>query len=817
MTDPIDGAGRGTPWWGLGATLAIATIALLRACATFDPFPYWSLDPLQSVTPQTGLSPVWALMLDAMTLACAGIALLGEAAAGRRVHAWMFVLYALGAVGIGAHAWVLRGPSIDDLLTGSAWAASLAGALAMVHAARDPRTARIVAAACLGLVVLLAGKGALQYFLEHAQTLDEFRRNRDAFLASQGMTPGSVAARTFERRLSQPEATGWFGLSNVFASLAAGLGIALLGLTLLARRRVHDPLDRPSEGWTLVLALAACAGLGGVWLSGSKGGLVVTALGVGLIGALAFARGIVRRSPSRSPSSSRARLAGGVIATSLVVLVLLAVVARGVVGERLGELSLWFRWFYMVGAVRIALSHWLWGVGPAGFKEAYMLAKPALSPEEVTSPHSVLLDWWATLGVFGLAWGVLWARWVWGLGRTIASGVIGADEARHAAPASPSSLASGPARMEARLVAIIASIALIISTRLEIVALAPEGAIFRVLGLFGWIGVSLAALALMRTRVGAFAWRAPMALGALMVCLHSQIEVTSIWCNAAPLAMLMVGLGAAPAAGVEREARRSRSVAIVCGMCLIAMASVVAWRGVVPVMRWERGLREASRAVEPLASIRQRLSVIAAAGASARAEDSMGKIATDLGALLNEYPAQSQSEFDRAMGALTARVALEASAHLAAASEVFPSHVPTLEALVRVRLARAAALLAVGDRPGSISECERAWKGADAGPRTSSGLLLRGNTLASRSEIERDPRFLEDALSVWEQAAALDPFGSSVPWRAFVAAQALGHKELAARWARACLQGETNQRLDPLRRLTDEQRRQIEGVLGRGP
>ena len=97
---------------------------------------------------------------------------------------------------------------------------------------------------------------------------------------------------------------------------------------------------------------------------------------------------------------------------------------RGAFGERISELSLLFRWHYLVGAARVIADHpWL-GCGPAWFKDAYMLVKVPINPEEVESPHSLLFDWAATLGVFGLAWAALWLAWLW---RGIAHGARAAD------------------------------------------------------------------------------------------------------------------------------------------------------------------------------------------------------------------------------------------------------------------------------------------------------------------------------------------------------------------------------------------------------
>ncbi len=795
------------------AALSIVAVVLFRATAAFDAFPFWSLDPLQSPGVQTALTPAATLTLDAIVLAFSAIVLLAAWLRRDPIGVAAIALFLLGTVSIAAHAWLLDGASLDDLVTGATWASSLAGGLALFHAARDERTRRIAVSSSVGLVVLLVAKGALQYFVEHRQTLEEFQKHRDAFLASQGMTPGSIAARTFERRLVQPEATGWFGLSNVFASFSAALAVALTGFALRSPWRVSVNGSRRTSRQSLALALGSIAGIVGVVLAGSKGGFAVLALGLALTFVLFAAGrwGELFSSARAAGLSMRLHRAAPFFAPLLVLLTLLAVAARGLIGQRVHELSLLFRWFYMQGATRIALSHPLWGVGPSGFKEAYMLAKPAISPEEVTSPHSVLLDWWATLGIFGLAWVALWISWIVAIGRRI---VEDFEPGSPAGARAEIGNGTSPARHDARLIGIVVAAAAIASTWVERDTLVPGAAIVRILGLFAWLALSLACAGALQAK--ARGTRAAMAIGVLMIAIHSQIEVTSIWANSAPLALLLLGLAGAPA--IDAAPRpRARAIAPIGALTMLIGALGLGALGARPVFLWQRDLRDAARIVAPLADIRQRLGDVAAAGGRTESGDTMGSIATSVGDLLGQFPPQDAAAFDRALETATAARTERAAIVLQRALDRFPAHIPTREALVRLMLARAAALVSLGQREQALAIDESAERLADGAAESSAGLLLRGNTLQARGDLERDPKHLERSLAIWERAALLDPYGISVPWRAFRTARTLGRDEDSRLWARRALAGEQYQRLDPLRRLTDEQRREVEGVLAKPP
>jgi hypothetical protein len=262
----------------------------------------------------------------------------------------------------------------------------------------------------------------------------------------------------------------------------------------------------------------------------------------------------------------------GLLAVALVVSAVGALLLRGILGTRMGELSLLFRWYYVEAATRVFLAHPLTGVGPAGFKDAYMLAKPALSPEEVQSPHSVMFDFAATLGVFGLAWVVVFIGWVYRLGVALV------------ARRQPE--VSGPAtgRMERWGVVLLACAPTIFSAWLEIPIGTPDSALARMVGLGLWIGVGFAALALLR-RDPDVRWVA--ALAGLAVAVHTQIEVTPVWGASACLAMVLISVG-----GSDRGNRVRRWSGL---GAVLAFAVAGAWAalGLLPIHAWERGLREA--------------------------------------------------------------------------------------------------------------------------------------------------------------------------------------------------------------------------------
>src|SRR5262249_46234727 len=158
----------------------------------------------------------------------------------------------------------------------------------------------------------------------------------------------------------------------------------------------------------------------------------------------------------------------------LIAAALSALVLRGLVGERSGELSLLFRWFYISTAARIIAVHPVLGVGPAGFQDAYQLLKPAISPEEVTSPHSVLFDFTSTLGLFGVAFALLFLLWSARAGVTLLSGMAASG------PTGSADSGASP-RSEAWSILFVAAVPTLISAWIEAPIATPDSTLMRLL------------------------------------------------------------------------------------------------------------------------------------------------------------------------------------------------------------------------------------------------------------------------------------------------------------------------------------------------
>lgn len=792
---------RSAGWWG------VLTMVLLRCLAAPEPFPYWDVDPGAVVLPVTGLTPAMSLAVDVVIMLAAGLALLGEVLAGATILLWPVMLWVLGCCGATIHGLALRSGSIDDLRIGATWCAAMSAGLGAMHLCRDPRMKRVTLAAALGIIAMLAAKGAVQVFYEHADTVAHYRQDRESYLRSQGWLPNSVAAKNFERRLNQPEATGWFGLANVFATFAACAAVGLTGCAILAWRESRINRRMP-DGWAGVLSLGALAALGALVLAGSKGGFTAAALGLAMLAVFMLARRGAR--PRLLPGRW-----GGILAVGIVAAALAAIVLRGFVGERVGELSLLFRWYYMEGAIRAFVESpksILWGTGPDGFRDAYMRLKPALSPEEVSSPHSVLFDWGATLGVFGLAWGALWISWVWRLGRGIACD--GRQSPLHPVstgnlPIHPESGRTAGTRAEGWFVVLSISAAVLIASWLERAMGSPEQAAARFAGLAGWIGISLGLLQLLRVSGASIA---VLGIAVLTAAIHCQIEVTPIWSGSA--CWIAIVLGAAGAGAARPSVRRHEDAGLIAPVFAIGLSGVIAWLGVVPVSRWEAALSQAADHMRPMAEIKMRLSKLS----TTRPEgDSMDLLARDLAELTQSPPPVSSEELQRSMARLTMKTCSGAAVALNHAEQLAPRHFTTVETLCRLLMEQAAAESALGRGAQASALEDQALEVAHAFAARRPGPAifgLIGNIQASRFEFNHERGALAGAVIAWTRASQLDPYGTSFPLRTFRLLESSGRTEEAVPWAIRLLELNDLQRLDPLKKLSDDELAAVRRVLG---
>ena len=371
--------------------IALATLAALRFLSPFAPDRLFDVDPASVMGPFPAVGPSGAAFIDVVILLVATVALWRESR-GRGLDPW---LIGLGLIPLPIIIW----HGADDLLDGwrgADWFAAVMLGVSLAHLVRAPDNRRMVISIMLAAIAVSGVRGFHQVFWEHGETVAFFDSNRELVLGSRGWIEGSPAALAFERRLRQPEATGWIGFSNVFSGLSGAGAVALVGILFARRSRVMSPLGGdPGEGagGPVMVGLAAIGLAMLVGINGSKGAIGATLLGVVVLGA-AFGPG--HSFLGRRPWVPVVAAAG---------IVTMLVVVRGMLGDDFaGERSVLFRWHYLLGALGMVEASPVLGVGPDGFQAAYLATKPSTSPENVASAHSMGLDWIASLGFLGTAW-----------------------------------------------------------------------------------------------------------------------------------------------------------------------------------------------------------------------------------------------------------------------------------------------------------------------------------------------------------------------------------------------------------------------------
>lgn len=769
----------------------VLTLMLMRMVVAFDPMPYWQGDPTVSETIITGVTPAWSVTMDVLTMLAAAGVLVGESLVGRKVSMTLVLLFFGGCAGAMLHAALVRGDQVGNIWLGSNWAAAWAGAIALWHAGRDGRLHRLATAVSLAIVVVLVARGAVQVLIEHAETVRSYEASKQAFLEERGWREGSPSHLAYERRLYQNDATGWFGLSNVYATVVAVALTALLGMGVIAARLATGKQPRITGGWAGMIVLGAVAAGAGLWWSNSTGGIGSTLVG---LACLALAALVAPRYPLPAPI----RYA---IGPAIVISVIAAIIARGVIGERWGELSILFRSFYLSTAARVFVEHPL-GVGPAGFQQAYMALKPAISTEDVASPHSVLLDYAACLGVLGLGW----AAAILMLGSCVGSVL--------ATRSDQDGGGGGAAMLDRWFLLGAVGIPLIASTWIEAPLITPENLLLRLVGLLGGLGLGAAVLAL--TRVSGW-YRAALAAGALAGLAHAQLEVTPVTPGSSAWLLAMIALAASPAP--SRSDGRSTLGRMRLSLALVPAVAAVAWIviGLAPLWRWEANLRRAGEAARIVGQVRTELLEISASPARRSGHGHSFPDLTRLVAdLLGTWPAATPEEFTAQMTHLTRERAEAAARFLASASEVFPTHFPTVRAASRMHLsmAEASGVLGDGERAdqGVEAAIARVRSLTDRGGAPAAAWVWLGDLLAQAG----DEEWLHESIRCWLKAADLDPHGLIPATRLAHGYRRLELVEASRQWAARALRIDENMRLDALERLGEDERRELLAMAGGG-
>ncbi len=749
------------------AWLAVLLMGVvMRLAAGFDPFPYWSDDPTLQPAALVGYGPAASLAIDAVMLAASAV-VLWSCGAGR-TSALLFL------VGAGAgvwHSWARDGIRLEHATLASGWTAAIAAGLALHAASRSISHRSWIVAVLLGVVAMLALKGALQFTVEHEAGVRAFEANKPLVLRSRGWVEGSPLALAFERRLRQQEATGWFALSNVYGSVGAGLLVMLLATLAHGGRR--------GLGFrTLGVVLASAM----LYFSQSKGAFVAAVVGVTLLAVARFAPGWLR---------ARA----GHLGVLVVGAALAMVVVRGVVGERLGELSILFRWFYMRGAIDVVRDHTVLGVGPAGFQDAFMLRKPPLCPESPASPHSVFIDYVCALGTFGVAWVALGLS----VARSLSLRLFERDE--HSAPQGPSRL---PVRSELRLVVLVLTIPTLLGAVMEMEAADVGSTLVRLAGLA--LGGAVAAGLLTRGGAGHPRGSVALAAGALAILAHAQIELTPVNLGAAAWFMAVLGVAASRPCDSPRRASRIGAM----GAALLALASLAA---LLRTGSWESHLRDAYGIVTPLHEDQAWLGEARAGGE--RGRHAAFSLAESLSTRTGSRVVVSPEAIERAVATERLSRITRAQTSLASACRAAPSSFLTSRALTSLMLSEFDAATRLGQPSDALARAEEATAAFIKHHPTPVAWAWLGVIRRNRAQTENNPEHLRTSAEAYEQAAALDPRGLDHAVRLASLYRQLGDREKAAAWAAKALTIDEDLHLDPLVRLDAPGRREME-ALARG-
>jgi hypothetical protein len=756
--DPTRGRAVG-PILELVGLVAVLGAMVLKGTIAVSTFPGWDFDPFTFPSPSAGIGPAGAMWCDVVAVLGATAAIAGRSLAGIALRVLPALLAAFGLAGVALHSWPPVRHTIGDMWIGSGWGAAVLAGLVVAETtagARGRRARAIVSGVVIGFVALLALRAVQQVFIEHPATVAEFRRNKAQVFAAQGWTPDSPMARAYERRILQAEATGWFGLANVLATFGAAGTVAGVGLLMAAwkDRRASSPLLLAGATGT------AAAGAATVALAGGKGGYVATALGLAVLGIF----GVLRVRP-------RPRLGGAVALGALGAT--LALVAAGSMTQ---QLSLLFRWFYMQASVRIGAQHLPAGVGPDGFQAAYVLAKNPLSPEDVTSSHNVLLDWFATLGVFGIAWAVLWCTWVW------RAGVRGC-----VTPGTPPPLDDTGGKLERWCVAGVGTLATVAGVRIDQDVMTPDVALTRLAGLVAFVLAGWTALSLARR---GDAWvRRGLAAGAIAAAAHSLIDVTAVWPSSAGMLMVIVALGGS---GVE-VVRRRLPLVVLPGVLVTALGLAV----VAPVFRvavWEGALRSSAAGAAEIGTLAQRWSDVNEALRLRRpgALESARELAAEFAQRRRGAPPSSPEEFEHALRRADEDVTRFTAEFLEdKLLGVLPLEWRVRREASRLWLRAAALREQRGDAAGAEEARAHAVRVAEAlppGETPASSLAWLSLALEARADGPEERAWLTRSAEALERASERSPYELEYAVRLMGLWERAGNAEKTRRWAARALE-----------------------------
>lgn len=256
---------------------------------------------------------------------------------------------------------------------------------------------RLVAGACMGLLLVIVAQGLMYRFMDLPETIKYWKDHRSEEMRAHGWQEGDYALKQYEQKLMNGEMIGFQASPNTLAATLVLLGVVVAGVGI---QRIVNKDESGLIGLAFVpLPLAGWI----IWFTHSNAAFVSPVIAIGILLIVWKFGGALSR-------KRRLTFALGVFA---IVLGTVALVGHGVFHGSLPSASLNFRWRYWVASARIFKAHPLLGVGYGNFEYPYLAARVPAAAEEVKDPHNLLVRAATELGIVGAILMIAWLVRVW--------------------------------------------------------------------------------------------------------------------------------------------------------------------------------------------------------------------------------------------------------------------------------------------------------------------------------------------------------------------------------------------------------------------
>ena len=381
--------------WSRLALLLAGSVLVARFLTTENPRGW--LGPLSAwayAEPSPG--PVTTLLFAGLLLLAFCLWLIGAARSGRmyRWPAWLAISILSLSVFTVIAAALAHERRIAAHLAAS-WITQWLAFLMLLDLLRCRAYRKILITAILATAALVSIKCIYQSHVELPEMLAQYQQDPEKMLAGIGARPGTSRAVQFEERISQAQATGYFALGNVTASVLILTAMASLGLVADRLFTIRRKLSRLLG---LILLAVTAAMIYAIFLTGSMGAIAGLCFALVLfVGYLIVKSAVNCGFPSLKLQTYYRTLAVAVVI--IVAIAVLAVIGVGLKYDSLGAKTLTFRWHYWLGSSGMLADSAWFGVGPGNFKYHYPAYKLAHAVEEVANPHNPIVQMFTEAGV----------------------------------------------------------------------------------------------------------------------------------------------------------------------------------------------------------------------------------------------------------------------------------------------------------------------------------------------------------------------------------------------------------------------------------